>query len=165
MGDRTGLEMIRTLQQKVVALPASQEGARAELGDPEAMIKIFAEPTITRLITEGGRIAEAWAGSILLFLMTAEDAAREKLENDNPTIDPSFLEPYDTITYHPDQSPVFFYPFKAHFCSITKSVIFLLQCCRKEHCPKLVKLLKQSYINHHSNHHSHSNSSTSAPLP
>ena len=36
VGDRTGLEMIRTLQQKVVAL--QQEDAR-EHGDPEAMIK------------------------------------------------------------------------------------------------------------------------------
>jgi succinate dehydrogenase / fumarate reductase flavoprotein subunit len=57
VGDRTGLEMIRTLQQKVVAL--QQEDAR-ELGDPEAMIKIFAETTITRLITTGGRIAGAF---------------------------------------------------------------------------------------------------------
>jgi len=48
VGDRTGLEMIRTLQQKVVAL--QQEDAR-EHGDPEAMIKVFAETTITRLIT------------------------------------------------------------------------------------------------------------------
>jgi len=48
VGDRTGLEMIRTLQQKVVAL--QQEDAR-EHGDPEAMIKVFAETTITRLLT------------------------------------------------------------------------------------------------------------------
>jgi succinate dehydrogenase / fumarate reductase, flavoprotein subunit len=46
VGDRTGLEMIRTLQQRVVAL--QQEDAR-EHGDPEAMIKVFAETTITRL--------------------------------------------------------------------------------------------------------------------
>jgi succinate dehydrogenase/fumarate reductase flavoprotein subunit len=39
VGDRTGLEMIRTLQQKVVAL--QQEDA-ARLGDPEAMIKVYA---------------------------------------------------------------------------------------------------------------------------
>jgi succinate dehydrogenase flavoprotein subunit len=69
VGDRTGLEMIRTLQQKVVAL--QQEDAR-ELGDPEAMIKIFAETTITRLITEGGRIAGAFGyvrdtGAFVLF--------------------------------------------------------------------------------------------------
>jgi len=57
VGDRTGLEMIRTLQQKVVAL---QQQDAAELGDPEAMIKVFAETTITRLITSGGRIAGAF---------------------------------------------------------------------------------------------------------
>jgi succinate dehydrogenase / fumarate reductase, flavoprotein subunit len=51
VGDRTGLEMIRTLQQKVVAL--QQEDAR-EHGDPEAMIKVCAETTVTRLIKEGG---------------------------------------------------------------------------------------------------------------
>ncbi len=56
VGDRTGLEMIRTLQQKVVAL--QQEDAIAGR-DPEGMIKVFAETTIIRLITEGGRIAGA----------------------------------------------------------------------------------------------------------
>ena len=50
VGDRTGLEMIRTLQQKVVAL--QQEDA-IEFGDPEAMIKVFAETTITELINDG----------------------------------------------------------------------------------------------------------------
>ena len=57
IGDRTGLEMIRTLQQKVVAL--QQEDART-LGDPEAMIKVYAETTITRLIKDGERIAGAF---------------------------------------------------------------------------------------------------------
>jgi succinate dehydrogenase / fumarate reductase flavoprotein subunit len=58
VGDRTGLEMIRTLQQKVVAL--QQEDA-VSLGDPEAMIKVYAETTITRLIKDGeGRIAGAF---------------------------------------------------------------------------------------------------------
>src|ERR1700739_2333024 len=69
VGDRTGLEMIRTLQQRIVAL--QQEDA-AEHGDPEAMIKIFAETTITRLITEGGRISGAFGyvrdtGAFVLF--------------------------------------------------------------------------------------------------
>jgi succinate dehydrogenase / fumarate reductase flavoprotein subunit len=50
VGDRTGLEMIRTLQQKVVAL---QQADAAEHGDPEAMIKVFAETTITRLLLAG----------------------------------------------------------------------------------------------------------------
>ncbi|MFE1397498.1 fumarate reductase/succinate dehydrogenase flavoprotein subunit [Nocardiopsis dassonvillei] len=49
VGDRTGLEMIRTLQQRVVAL---QQQDAAELGDPEARIRVFAETAITRLITE-----------------------------------------------------------------------------------------------------------------
>ncbi|HEX8006657.1 MAG TPA: fumarate reductase/succinate dehydrogenase flavoprotein subunit [Trebonia sp.] len=57
VGDRTGLEMIRTLQQRVVAL--QQEDA-VSLGDPEAMIKVFAETTITRLIKDGSRIAGAF---------------------------------------------------------------------------------------------------------
>jgi succinate dehydrogenase / fumarate reductase flavoprotein subunit len=57
VGDRTGLEMIRTLQQKIVAL--QQEDA-VSLGDPEAMIKVFAETTITRLIKDGDRIAGAF---------------------------------------------------------------------------------------------------------
>jgi succinate dehydrogenase / fumarate reductase, flavoprotein subunit len=58
VGDRTGLEMIRTLQQKVVAL--QQEDAVSR-GDPEAMIKVYAETTVTRLIKDGeGRIAGAF---------------------------------------------------------------------------------------------------------
>ena len=58
VGDRTGLEMIRTLQQKVVAL---QQQDAIKHGDPEAMIKVYAETTITRLIKDGdGRIAGAF---------------------------------------------------------------------------------------------------------
>src|SRR5215470_3654474 len=58
VGDRTGLEMIRTLQQEVVAL---QQADAIEHGDPEAMIKVFAETTITELIKDGqGRIAGAF---------------------------------------------------------------------------------------------------------
>jgi succinate dehydrogenase / fumarate reductase flavoprotein subunit len=57
VGDRTGLEMIRTLQQKVVAL--QQEDAR-EHGDAEAMIKVFSETTITQLVKDGGRVAGAF---------------------------------------------------------------------------------------------------------
>jgi succinate dehydrogenase / fumarate reductase flavoprotein subunit len=69
VGDRTGLEMIRTLQQKVVAL--QQEDA-VEHGDPEAMIKVFAETTITRLVKDGDRIAGAFGyfrdtGRFVLF--------------------------------------------------------------------------------------------------
>jgi succinate dehydrogenase / fumarate reductase flavoprotein subunit len=69
VGDRTGLEMIRTLQQKVVAL--QQEDA-VNLGDPEAMIKVFAETTIIRLMKDGDRIAGAFGyfrdtGRFVLF--------------------------------------------------------------------------------------------------
>src|SRR5258705_13521885 len=69
VGDRTGLEMIRTLQQKVVAL--QQEDGR-EYGDHEAMIKVFAETTITRLIKDGDAIAGAFgyireSGQFVLF--------------------------------------------------------------------------------------------------
>jgi succinate dehydrogenase / fumarate reductase, flavoprotein subunit len=69
VGDRTGLEMIRTLQQKVVAL--QQEDAR-EHGDAEAMIKVFAETTVTRLVKDGERIAGAFgyireSGRFVLF--------------------------------------------------------------------------------------------------
>ncbi len=69
VGDRTGLEMIRTLQQKVVAL--QQEDAK-NLGDPEAMIKVFAETTITELMKDGDRIAGAFGyirenGKFVLF--------------------------------------------------------------------------------------------------
>jgi succinate dehydrogenase / fumarate reductase, flavoprotein subunit len=70
VGDRTGLEMIRTLQQKVVAL---QQEDVVTHGDPEAMIKVYAETTITRLIKDGeGRIAGAFGyiretGQFVLF--------------------------------------------------------------------------------------------------
>ena len=74
VGDRTGLEMIRTLQQKIVAL--QQEDA-VNLGDPEAMIKVYAETTIIRLMKDGGagdggRIAGAFGyfrdtGRFVLF--------------------------------------------------------------------------------------------------
>jgi succinate dehydrogenase / fumarate reductase flavoprotein subunit len=49
VGDRTGLELIRTLQQRVVAL--QQEDAR-ELGDYEARLRVYAETTITEILRE-----------------------------------------------------------------------------------------------------------------
>ena len=69
VGDRTGLEIIRTLQQRVVAM---QQADAAELGDPEAMIKVFAETTITELMKDGDRIAGAFGyfrdtGRFVLF--------------------------------------------------------------------------------------------------
>jgi succinate dehydrogenase / fumarate reductase flavoprotein subunit len=73
VGDRTGLELIRTLQQKVVAM--QQDDAAA--GDPEANIKVFAETTITRLIKdESGKIAGAFgyirdSGQLVFFESSA----------------------------------------------------------------------------------------------
>jgi succinate dehydrogenase / fumarate reductase, flavoprotein subunit len=57
VGDRTGLELIRTMQQKIVSL---QQEDYAELGDYEARIKVFAECTITELLKEQGAIAGAF---------------------------------------------------------------------------------------------------------
>ena len=51
VGDRTGLELIRTLQQKIVSL--QQEDFR-ETGDYEANIRVFHETTITDA-PQGGR--------------------------------------------------------------------------------------------------------------
>src|ERR671938_259801 len=69
VGDRTGLELIRTLQQKIVSL--QQEDER-EFGDPEARLKVFAECTVTQLLTDEGRIAGAFgywreSGRFVLF--------------------------------------------------------------------------------------------------
>ena len=57
VGDRTGLEMIRTLQQKIVSL--QQEDFR-DTGDYEFRIRVFAECTITELMKEGDRISGAF---------------------------------------------------------------------------------------------------------
>src|SRR5580693_8306142 len=69
VGDRTGLEIIRTLQQRVVAL---QQQDAIDHGDPEAMIRVFSETTITRLMLDAGKIAGAFGyvrgtGQFLLF--------------------------------------------------------------------------------------------------
>ncbi|MDT5257686.1 MAG: succinate dehydrogenase / fumarate reductase, flavoprotein subunit, partial [Mycobacterium sp.] len=57
VGDRTGLELIRTMQQKIVSL---QQEDYAEAGDYEARIRVFAECTITELLKDGDRIAGAF---------------------------------------------------------------------------------------------------------
>lgn len=57
VGDRTGLELIRTLQQKVVSL---QQEDFVEYGDYEANLKVFAECTITDLLKDGDVIAGAF---------------------------------------------------------------------------------------------------------
>jgi len=57
VGDRTGLEIIRTMQQKIVQL---QQKDGREFGDMEAKIKVFAECTITEILKENGKIAGAY---------------------------------------------------------------------------------------------------------
>ncbi|MEU2611579.1 fumarate reductase/succinate dehydrogenase flavoprotein subunit [Micromonospora sp. NPDC007271] len=69
VGDRTGLELIRTLQQKIVSL---QQEDKQEFGSYEARIKVFAETTITELLLDGDRIAGAFgyyreSGEFVLF--------------------------------------------------------------------------------------------------
>jgi len=56
VGDRTGLELIRTLQQKIVSL---QQDDLREHGDLEARIKVFAECTITDLPRTDGKVSGA----------------------------------------------------------------------------------------------------------
>src|SRR5436189_1523274 len=46
VGDRTGLELIRSLQQKIVSL---QQEDKRETGDYETRLKVFAECTVTEL--------------------------------------------------------------------------------------------------------------------
>ncbi len=69
VGDRTGLELIRTLQQKIVSL--QQEDFDAT-GDYEANLKVFGECTITDLLKDGDAIAGAFgywreSGRFILF--------------------------------------------------------------------------------------------------
>jgi succinate dehydrogenase / fumarate reductase, flavoprotein subunit len=73
VGDRTGLELIRTLQQKIVSL---QQEDFALHGDYEARLNVFAECTITELMVDragdGARIAGAFgyhreSGRLVLF--------------------------------------------------------------------------------------------------
>jgi succinate dehydrogenase / fumarate reductase, flavoprotein subunit len=69
VGDRTGLELIRTLQQKIVSL---QQEDFAEYGDYEARIRVFDECTITELLTDSDRVAGAFgywreSGRFILF--------------------------------------------------------------------------------------------------
>ncbi|MDV6270331.1 fumarate reductase/succinate dehydrogenase flavoprotein subunit [Rhodococcus globerulus] len=69
VGDRTGLEIIRTMQQKIVSL---QQEDFAATGDYEARVKIFAECTISELTKDGDRISGAFgywreSGRCVLF--------------------------------------------------------------------------------------------------
>ncbi|MFI9030220.1 fumarate reductase/succinate dehydrogenase flavoprotein subunit [Streptomyces sp. NPDC053560] len=54
VGDRTGLELIRTLQQKIVSL--QQEDER-DHGAYDARLKVFQECTVTRVLKDGDRVA------------------------------------------------------------------------------------------------------------
>ncbi|MBC9711049.1 fumarate reductase/succinate dehydrogenase flavoprotein subunit [Streptomyces sp. TRM66268-LWL] len=56
VGDRTGLELIRTLQQKIVSL---QQEDFKEHGDYEAGLKVFQECTVTRILKDDvdGKVA------------------------------------------------------------------------------------------------------------
>jgi succinate dehydrogenase flavoprotein subunit len=69
VGDRTGLELIRTLQQKIVSL--QQEDFKAT-GDYEANLKVYAECTVTELLKDGDAISGAFgywreSGRFVLF--------------------------------------------------------------------------------------------------
>ncbi|MFF4949439.1 fumarate reductase/succinate dehydrogenase flavoprotein subunit [Streptomyces chattanoogensis] len=57
VGDRTGLELIRTLQQKIVSL--QQEDER-EFGAYDARLKVFQECTVTRVLKTNGQVSGAF---------------------------------------------------------------------------------------------------------
>ena len=73
VGDRTGLELIRTLQQRVVAM---QQEDQKSTGDYESKLRVFAECTITDILLTGEgkdrRVAGAFgywreSGQFVLF--------------------------------------------------------------------------------------------------
>ena len=73
VGDRTGLELIRTMQQRIVAM---QQADKREFGDAEAKIKVFAELTITDILKDNGKVSGAYGywretGEEVLFESTA----------------------------------------------------------------------------------------------
>ena len=73
VGDRTGLELIRTMQQRIVAL---QQKDKKEFGDAEKFIKVFSELTITEILKEGDRVSGAYgywreSGDEVLFESSA----------------------------------------------------------------------------------------------
>jgi succinate dehydrogenase / fumarate reductase flavoprotein subunit len=73
VGDRTGLEMIRTMQQKIVSLQQDDARAKGATGADECRLRVFAEVTITELIKDAsGAIAGAFGyyretGGFVLF--------------------------------------------------------------------------------------------------
>ncbi|HEV7626273.1 MAG TPA: fumarate reductase/succinate dehydrogenase flavoprotein subunit, partial [Streptomyces sp.] len=67
VGDRTGLELIRTLQQKTVAL---QQEDYKNFGDYEARLKVFQECTVTRILkspVEGGAPGEEQVSGVFCY--------------------------------------------------------------------------------------------------
>ncbi|MCR3751439.1 fumarate reductase/succinate dehydrogenase flavoprotein subunit [Lentzea californiensis] len=69
VGDRTGLELIRTLQQKIVSL---QQEDFKEFDDYDARLRVFQEFTVTDLVKDGDKIAGAFgywreSGRFVLF--------------------------------------------------------------------------------------------------
>ncbi|HEU5271844.1 MAG TPA: fumarate reductase/succinate dehydrogenase flavoprotein subunit [Jatrophihabitans sp.] len=73
VGDRTGLELIRTLQQKIVSLQQADGRADGTGGASDGKLRVFAELTITELLTDAsGAIAGAFgywreSGRFVLF--------------------------------------------------------------------------------------------------
>ncbi|MET9448801.1 fumarate reductase/succinate dehydrogenase flavoprotein subunit [Streptomyces cinerochromogenes] len=61
VGDRTGLELIRTLQQKTVAL---QQEDFKETGDHESRLKVFQECTVTRILKDTASDSGSAAGRV-----------------------------------------------------------------------------------------------------
>jgi succinate dehydrogenase / fumarate reductase flavoprotein subunit len=73
VGDRTGLELIRTMQQRIVAM---QQKDKKEFGDAEKYIKVFAELTITDILKDGKKVSGAYgywreSGDEVLFESSA----------------------------------------------------------------------------------------------
>jgi succinate dehydrogenase / fumarate reductase flavoprotein subunit len=73
VGDRTGLELIRTMQQRIVAL---QQKDKKEFGDAEKFIKVFAELTITDILKDGDKVSGVYgywreSGDEILFESSA----------------------------------------------------------------------------------------------
>ncbi|MET8560324.1 fumarate reductase/succinate dehydrogenase flavoprotein subunit [Streptomyces flaveolus] len=67
VGDRTGLELIRTLQQKIVAL---QQEDFKETGDYESRLKVFQECTVTRIlrtVPDSGSAADPCVSGVFAY--------------------------------------------------------------------------------------------------
>lgn len=71
VGDRTGLELIRTMQQKTVSLQQDDAKKIGHEGADEGRLKVFAEFTVTELITDANG---AMAGAFGYYRETGEFA-------------------------------------------------------------------------------------------